>query len=281
LPTFFGRLVGIDDQGVRAAARAMIVPSNASDCVWPLAIPDNWKEHSGVASAPPTFVKYDPVAGFPTLAADADEYVPPSPWDAGSGYALPTLLTVKFNWPLTVTLANPAAPLDFTKPTSLGLFVPVQIPRKDGGAFGDNLRSCGNSDEPVTVGDRLSLDAAGTLATALAGAEERIAADPTARWNPTTLRVEASCAAEAAPCATTSPRIVVLPAFDLNSYEDARAQGKPPEIKVVNFVAFFITHVTAGTSIEGQLTVAPGRAVMGKPMVGYWSAFLRTPILAR
>jgi hypothetical protein len=282
LPTFFGHLVGIDDQGVKASATGMMVPSNASDCVWPLAIPDNWQDNNVVVGAPtPTFVKYDRVTGFPNRATPADAYAPPfftppSSTSAESGYQLP--VTLRFNLPLTLTPEN----LVFEE-TPPGRVVPVRVPRLDAGGFAENLASCGAA--PVAIGDLLPIDNSGRLATAALNASARVAADAAARWYPgdpsRASGVQGSCAADAPPCAAMSPRVVILPVFDLNRYEDTRAQGAPsPEIKVVNFVGFFIDRVTGG-SIEGHLTTAPGRVVMDKPMVGYDSAFLRTPFLSR
>ena len=81
--------------------------------------------------------------------------------------------------------------------------------------------------------------------------------------------------------AAMSPRVIVLPVFNLDRYEDTRwTVGVPPQIEIVNFVGFFITGV-AGNAIQGQLTTAPGQVRAGQPMVGYESAFLRTAILTR
>lgn len=40
LPVFFGSLIGVTEQNVRATATAQVVPGNASDCLKPLAIKD-------------------------------------------------------------------------------------------------------------------------------------------------------------------------------------------------------------------------------------------------
>jgi hypothetical protein len=278
LPTFFGRIVGIDAQGVRAQALATIVPSNASDCVWPLAIPDNWVENNGN----PSFVRYA-ATGPPTPAVPADAYIaptftPPGTVNPGSGYQVP--VTLNINVALTLT-----AVAGFALPAERGRFVAVQVPRRDGAGFSASLSSCNGT--PVAIGDILPVDAAGgvpSLQSALNAAAARVAADPNASWNPTTLRVQNSCAYDPVPCAALSPRIVVLPLFDLNRYELTRwtggVAGATPQIQVVSFVGFFITQVT-GTSIRGQLTLSPGRVIAGRPMVGYTSAFLRTAVLTR
>ena len=278
LPTFFGRIVGIDAQGVRAQASATIVPSNASDCVWPLAIPDNWVENNGVSS----FVRYA-ATGPPAPAAPADTYAaptftPPGTVSPGSGYQVPVSLNI--NLPLTLTTVT-----GFGLPAEHGRFVPVQVPRRDGAGFSASLSSCNGT--PVAIGDVLPVDPTGGLAmlpSVLNAAAARVSADPNASWNPTTLRVQNSCAYDPAPCAPVSPRIVVLPLFDLNRYELTRwnggVAGATPQIEIVNLVGFFITQVT-GTSIQGQLTLSPGRVIAGRPMVGYTSAFLRTAVLTR
>src|SRR5687767_14535447 len=42
LPMWFGQLVGLTEQGVRASAIARAAQANASDCMKPFGIPDKW-----------------------------------------------------------------------------------------------------------------------------------------------------------------------------------------------------------------------------------------------
>ena len=44
LPTFFARLVGVNEQGVRATATAEVLFGDSTDCVKPFAIADKWLE---------------------------------------------------------------------------------------------------------------------------------------------------------------------------------------------------------------------------------------------
>ncbi len=58
LPTFFARVFGRTDQGVRATATAQIRTGNATDCLRPWAVADKWAEHvrrqcSNVNQTPP------------------------------------------------------------------------------------------------------------------------------------------------------------------------------------------------------------------------------------
>ncbi len=81
------------------------------------------------------------------------------------------------------------------------------------------------------------------------------------------------------PCEVVSPRLVALPVFDVNVYEDTRRSGTP-SISIVNIVGFFISSVTE-TSIVGHLSTYPGQVVPEAPAVGYISSFLRSVVLLR
>lgn len=66
LPTWFGQLIGVTDQGVQATAIARAAFGNATDCLKPWAVVDRWDEHweDGVAATEPwnfdsNFDKYD------------------------------------------------------------------------------------------------------------------------------------------------------------------------------------------------------------------------------
>jgi hypothetical protein len=74
--------------------------------------------------------------------------------------------------------------------------------------------------------------------------------------------------------------VVVLPLFDVDHFETTRRVG-PPEIRIVNFVGFFIDQVTGTTSITGYVTTHPGTIDTSRPQVPYLSAFLRTGVLFR
>jgi hypothetical protein len=162
-----------------------------------------------------------------------------------------------------------------TTPIGAGQFVPVVIP---GGTFSENLDTCNGL--PVRIEQTLALDGSGTLAQVLAAATARVAADAAATWNTTTLRIAGSCAASSPPCAAMSPRLVALPVFDVEHYEDTRRATGTPEIRIVNFVGLFIRQVTAG-AVLGNLATYPGDVVVGAPAVPYIASFLRAGVLHR
>ena len=45
LPTYFGGLVGINNQGVRATATAQVAAGNAVRCIKPMVVADRWADN--------------------------------------------------------------------------------------------------------------------------------------------------------------------------------------------------------------------------------------------
>jgi Flp pilus assembly protein TadG len=279
LPTYFGHMLNIADQGVKATATAAAAPANASSCLYPLAIPDHWKKGSGTWNSSSSFVKYDGTLGYPTAATPADSYVAPSSTLIGDGFQI-SFLRLNGNYGLlTLTMADTATPVPGTpRNISAGQFVTVQVPRHAGSGYSLNMISCNGVG--VGIGDQLALESSPNLATILARANARISLDSGTSWNSTSLRIANSCATSSPPCAPISPRLVALPVFDLNVYEDSRWQNGTPTIRIVNIVGFYINSVTS-TSITGYLMSYPGDIDSSKSQVGYRSSFLRSAVLIR
>ena len=91
LPTIFGRLFGVTNQGVKATATAEVFYGDTATCVKPWAIPDKWQELNGDVAPPgwdpnDSFKRYDDHSG--ALLSPADLYVPSTPGDPGTGCVL-------------------------------------------------------------------------------------------------------------------------------------------------------------------------------------------------
>lgn len=270
LPAVFSGVVDVAGQGVRAQAIGTAAPANTSSCVWPIALPDKWQERYPAAAAwtpGSTFVKYDP---YPAAVATPDVYIQPTAAAPGSGFSLAVAL-LNMNLSVAMTPADPLLPIAGSQ------FVPVEIPRAGGGDFSDNLESCNG--QPISIGTVLARDPAGTLAAVRAAAQARIAMDAAATWNNAALRIQNSCAGAEPPCAAMSPRLVLLPLFDVERYEESRLLGAA-EIEIVNFLGFFIREVTA-TEVVGNASTYPGQIDPDQPFVTYQSSFLRAPVLHR
>lgn len=72
IPTWFARILGIDEVAVNAVATAECAPAGAAECVRPWAIQDMWHEEG--ATLPVEEDTYDPVG-------DNDNYVPVNPFN--------------------------------------------------------------------------------------------------------------------------------------------------------------------------------------------------------
>jgi hypothetical protein len=110
------------------------------------------------------------------------------------------------------------------------------------------------------------------------GVEDLIALDPDAEWDPVTKSVVNSCAQAATPCAARSPRIVAIPLFNPEVYEDGRQTGRV-DLEIVKILGFFIADMQ-GNEVIGYLTSAPGLLVGTEPF-DFDSAFLKTVLLVR
>ena len=90
LPTFFGRLAGVMNQGAVATATAQVVSGDSTACLRPWAVVDRWQEFGpeGPGLLPTsTFDKYSTGQGN-NPPPEADLYIPPSQ-GGGTGYTLP------------------------------------------------------------------------------------------------------------------------------------------------------------------------------------------------
>ena len=265
LPMFFGSLLGITDQGIRATAMAQVMAANASDCLKPWGIPDKWLE---VYPAPSPwtpddkFNKYEEPNGPPL--PDPDIYVPPDAYDPGTGFTL----AVDYGTELILKSGNP------NQATSPGWFYPLQLTEPGGQEYRDNIANC--SGVVWGVGDEIPVEPGNMIGPTIQGVRDLIDLDPSAWWNGATQNVADSCAPY---CAPTSPRLVMVPVFDTGAYEDGRQTGRLT-IQVVNILGFFIDSVQAN-NVHGYLMSAAGIFSNGNGSLNNQSAFLKNIVLVR
>jgi Flp pilus assembly protein TadG len=297
LPFFLGRLVDMTSgspQGVKARAIGTPIPANTTTCVWPIAIADRWREVNpsagGWVSSPlasrSEFTKY---AVYPALAPLRDTYAAPS-GNPSLDPALNPGLRVSArplgqgvfpDLPLTLLPAPPATPAGLAVGIKAGEFVRVVVPRADGGGFDSNLTSCNGI--VMHIGDTLALDTGSTDTQVRDAARARYDADLAAHYNTTTLRIDGGCSVATVGHCPLSPRLVVVPLFDVERYEDTRWMNNGrPVIRITNFAGLFIENPSmASVQIPGHLTTYPGRFDPTRPAVTLDNAFLRGGILYR
>jgi hypothetical protein len=272
LPTFFANLVNVGQQGVVATATAAILSGNASDCLKPWGVPDKWLE---VYPAPGPWTPdvrfnkyYDQGQQTGDPLPDPDIYVAPTENDPGTGFTL----EVDYGTELVLKPGNPQ------QATSPGWFFPLQLTEPGGDEYRENIAGC--SETIWGVGDDVPVEPGNMIGPTAQGVRDLIALDPNARWNPTTRRIEGSCAGTAAcPGMSRSPRVVAIPIFDTAAYEDGRQSGRVT-IRIVNILGFFLDRLQ-GNDVHGILVTTPALFSASNGNVGPESAFSVSIVLVR
>jgi hypothetical protein len=317
LPMFFGQIVGVSSQGVRATATAQVVPANTTECLKPWAVIDRWDEYdtttNGAESefaaniADPdynynsTFDKYSTGQGN-RPPQENDLYVPPSTVNGtnGTGFRLPQdrgrQYVVKMDTNTNATV-------------SAGWFRAIRIPRLDGQVGGnvyrDNITTCGGLPTsyaspgtvcPTNIGnqDMAYWAARGCYATepgnmvgpTSQGVGDLLALDPNAIW------LNGAVSGSTYP-ANMSPRIVPIGVIDIDHFLQQDPNGANGVLKLVNIFGFFIEGfgdvdangniifpANNGKAVVGRLMTLPG-LTGGPTTIPNTSSFLNTVILVR
>jgi Flp pilus assembly protein TadG len=267
LPTVFGALVGVTEQGVRATATAQVLYGDATDCVKPLAVPDRWDEQRNNVGPPSwevmdTFERYAP-GGALLPGPVHDRYDPPSPVPGPNGTGLsrgPSSWTSGDYGQRLEMHPSPNPLIDLAGGERL---VPVQIDGAGAGPFLDGLTSC--SPRVIRPGDRLEVELSNVNGATGQGFSELIARDPGATWDFSLHGgrggVAGGCMASgtccsAGTCTSISPRIIALPVYN----PDLWNQNPPGAATVVvtRIVGFFVERYSPSfNEVVGRLMIYP------------------------
>ena len=117
LPTLFGPIFGINSQGVRATATAIVGERQCYGLPRPIALADNWNEFSPPLTPTSTFMHYSEPGG--AVLVNPDTYVAPSATQAGNTL-YPTDLGERRIW-------NATAPHPSPRPSRDGLVLELDL----------------------------------------------------------------------------------------------------------------------------------------------------------
>lgn len=288
LPMFFGALLNINTQGVRATATARVAAANSTNCMRPFAVSDKWAH---VINPVNQFNRWTSSGGNAVESNPHDIYTPPDASGPGTGY------TVQADKGTELVLKGGNNPNSSAGAVTPGWFLPVRLPDGNGGYvagandFSNAIANCiGN---PVTIGQYLPTENGAMIGPTNQGVGDLIAQDPSATWDTSANAVANSCAPS---CAPISPRIVPITVFDMDEFQWRResgdwtsAWGSHPAnpcptggrcVRVVNILGFFVIG-QAGQDVIGRLAMYPGEFMMGAPQVGGGAGFLQTIQLVR
>jgi Putative Flp pilus-assembly TadE/G-like len=290
LPTFFGHIVGIGEQGVRATATARVIPGNSTDCLKPWAVIDRWDEYNPAAANPnypnpdpdfnalSTFDRYSDGTGGPQAPPQEDDlYVPPSGTSTGTGFRLPQDQGRQFAVKTDTNTNSTVSP---------GWFRAIRIPRLDGQNGGDvyreNIQTCGGLPNSYASPDTVCPNNIGNDDMAFWAARGCYATEPGNKVGPTAQGIEALIARDPGASwsggtggtvvgstyspATSSPRVVPIGVIDINHFMSQDPSGANGVLKMVNIYGFFIEGM-GEVYADGTMEVKNGgKAVIGRIM---------------
>jgi Flp pilus assembly protein TadG len=231
LSTFMAALFGHPSVDIGATATAESVKANAESCVKPWAIPDKWLEVNT-----PGWDTSDTFTAFPVSATVLPDIFRNVTKTNYSGYKLADVgLTIK----LTPQVDHTIDP---------DMYYALKLPGSVGEAdFVSNIKTCSTS--KMKIGDTLKAESAATTVDTGQAVADLIALDSAAYWNSATGRVVST--------QNPSPRVVVIPVYDPLYFDQGKKLGDFTQIKISNFVGFFIDHLE-GDDVVGRITPLAG-----------------------
>jgi Flp pilus assembly protein TadG len=249
LPMFFGWLVGLSQQGVRATATARAAVANASDCLKPWAVADKWAENNPVPNS-----KWTPDSTFDPTGPNPDVYKKQNGGDdPGTSYTLDDVGTE-----LRLKIGHP----DDGQITP-GWFQALDLPCAAFGngakCYEENIRGCTSA--TFAVGDVLGGDGVdlkkengNMTGPTKDGTQDLIDLDPLAQWDSDKKTVVNSCVEPPYSCSTPglkqSPRIVAIPVFDTQQYWTDGGPGQGT-VHVAQILGFFVDRLADSKSGGG------------------------------
>jgi len=233
--TLMGRYFGVVDVDIMAEATAEASQANAMTCVMPFTIPDKWIEKQTPDwDADDTFEMWDKQQN---PMDPADVYYDATDKARYTGYNAErdkgTELMIRAG---TGNDINPS------------MYFSYAI----GGVTGAdeyrwNIANCNTT--IMGFGDLLLMEPGNMMGPTVDGIDELIAKDPAAYWDTTDNKPVST--------RSPSPRVVAIPLYDPVYYDTGKKNGRYADLKVANYLGFFITG-RSGNNVYGRITPIAG-----------------------
>jgi hypothetical protein len=235
VPTLMGRYFGVQRADVWAAATAEASPANAMTCVKPFTIPDRWIEGQN----PPWDVNdtFDMVDNKGEPLAKPDIYIPATDKVNYTGY--------NADRDKGLRLMIRAGKGNNIMPSFYFSYAIGEVTGAD--EYRWNIRNCNTT---VMEFDALLLQEPGDMTgPTIQGVDELIALDPNAYWDDSQNKVITNM--------NPSPRVAIIPVYDPIYYDTGKRNGRNADLKVANYIGFFIESI-AGNNVYGRITPVAG-----------------------
>ena len=233
--TLMGRFFGVTEVDIRAEATGEASPANAMTCVKPFTIPDKWIERQ----TPP----WDPDDTFETHdrhgnpLPNPDVYYPATDKAQYTGYNAERDKGVEMM--IRAGTGNDIMP---------SFYFSYAIGGESGGSeYRWNIANCNTT--IMGFGDLLLMEPGNMVGPTMDGIDDLIAKDPDAYWDDYNDKPVST--------KSPSPRVVAIPLYDPNFYETGKLNGRTADLKVANYMGFFITG-RSGNNVYGRITPVSG-----------------------
>lgn len=232
--TLMGRFFGVTDVDIQAEATAEASPANAMTCVKPFTIPDKWIERQTPPWDPDdTFETHD-IHGNPL--DDPDVYYP-ADHAQYTGYNAERDKGMELM--IRAGTGNNIMPSFYFSYAIGGI--------SGGSEYEWNIANCNTT--MMEWGDLLLAEPGNMVGPTTDGIDQLIAKDPSATWDTTYNKAVSTT--------PPSPRVVAIPLYDPNYYETGKLNGRNADLKVANYLGFFITG-RSGNNVYGRITPISG-----------------------
>jgi hypothetical protein len=253
IETWFARLLGVDEMGIRAVAAAEATEAGAARCLKPFAVPDMWHDADDDTDGDRV---WDEGEEWQLGSHPDDRY---TPYTGPDGDANATGYGSEWRGPSqdygrSISLKSPDPQSEYVP--APGVFLPWRIPLDDGqeactqggggrgggggqdaggAVYRQNICSCNNS--PIELGAEYPIEPGNMIGPTAQGVDELIDADPDAWWDPTMNGGQGGIrGSEYGGDGMSSPRVVRLAIFDPSEIEGSGMQT----IRFNNFALMFI-----------------------------------------
>lgn len=232
--TLIAQIFNIDSADISATATAEVSPANAMTCVLPFTIPDRWIERQNPPWDPSdTFDLFDS-KGKPLT--NPDVYIP-STSRSYTGY------NAERDKGLLITLKS-----DNTSKINPSIYYPWAPPNSSGADdYRWNIGNCNQTVMPFNA--MLTPEPGNMVGPTKQGMEDLIAKDPDAYWD---VRQNDYVSTK-----QPSPRVVIIPLFDPDFYENGKHGGRNADLRAVNYLGFFVEEMR-GNEVVGRVFPVSG-----------------------
>jgi len=301
IPTFFGHLVGISEQGVRATATAETAAGNSIRCLLPFAVMDRWADNHD-ENPDPTYFANDPITN-PGIdgwsmndmfqPGNGDVYIAPyegntghTGWKVDDDYGRQLILkdgdpgNYSAGWAMEIDLPDSTGSNDYSWNIEHCNTQPVGI--------AEALTPCTEVDEPIGCMSVKTGVSQGPTSQGIGDMSRGLVSqDPDAHWDPDANAIVGGGG-------MSSPRIRPIVIIDINHYMSQGCSGTTCIGKVANIIGFFAEGMCNDVTLDeglacedpnkdvvGRIVTLPGTYVAGTGDVEESAAFVKVVRLVR